>query len=147
LPAWGIAGLALILLLAAGNLFLWGRLTRSEVLTGPQGMRAVALQSADAAPGAGGIVIISADGQDGVLVVDRLPQLPEGQQYQVWLFKGGENTPGPVFSVDESGYRGVRIRAPESLLVYESVQVTVEPSEGGARPSGDLVLTGSLHNR
>jgi anti-sigma-K factor RskA len=146
LSAWGMAGLALILILAVGNVFLWQRAARPGVLTGPQGMRAVALQAAQADAIASGIVIISADGQDGVLVVDELPQLPEGQQYQVWLFRDGQSTAGPAFSVDESGYRGVRILAPESLLSYQSIQVTVEPGEGSLRPSGTVVLAGSLHN-
>jgi anti-sigma-K factor RskA len=109
-------------------------------------MRAVALQAAALVPEAGGFVIISADGQNGVLVVDELPQLPDGQQYQVWLFRDGEITRGPAFSVDETGYRGVRILAPESLLVYQSVRITVETAEGSPRPTGESVLEGSLHN-
>ncbi len=146
LPAWGTAALALILVLAVGNLFLWQRASRPEVLTGPQGMRAVALENTEAAPGAGGIVIISANGENGVLVVDRLPQLPDGQEYQIWLFRDGQSTAGPAFSVDESGYRGVRIQAPESLLVYQSVQVTVEAAGGSPLPADQPVLEGSLHN-
>jgi anti-sigma-K factor RskA len=146
LPAWGFASLALILVLAVSNLLLWQRLSRADVLTGPEGMRAVALQGAQADSISSGIVIISADGQNGVLVVDELPQLPDGQQYQIWLFRDGQSTAGPLFSVDESGYRGVRILAPDSLLSYQSIQVTVEPAEGSPKPTGEVVLEGSLHN-
>jgi hypothetical protein len=51
-----------------------------------------------------------------------------------------------VFSVDESGYRGMRIEAPESLFTYLAVRVTIEPTGGSAQPAGEEVLRGSLFN-
>jgi anti-sigma-K factor RskA len=146
-PVWGIVSLVLILALSVSSLLLWQRINRLEVLTGPQGMRAIALHNSDSAPQASGFVIISVDGQDGVLVVDALPQLGPEQQYQVWLLHDGDSTSGGVFSVDESGYRGLRLRAPQSLLWYSAVQVTIEPLDGSATPTGQPVLDGWLHNR
>jgi anti-sigma-K factor RskA len=149
LPVWGAVSLLLIVALAAANLLLWQRISNLEVLTGPLGMRAVALHNnAEAAPQASGFVIISADGQNGVLVVDALPVLDPAQQYQAWLMRDGQSTPGPAFSVDESGYRGARIEAPESLLSYTEILITIEPVEGaGAIPTGEQVLNGSLHSQ
>ena len=148
LPAWGAISLALIVALTASNLLLWQRLNDREVFTGPLGMRAIALNNDPAmAPQGSGIVIISADGEDGVVVVDALPQLDPAKQYQVWLVHDGETTRGPAFSVDERGYRGARIVAPESLLWYTDVLITIEPIEGaGASATGEQVLSGSLHN-
>ena len=146
IPVFGILGIVLILALSATSLLLWQQLNRSEVLTGPRGMRAIALNSSDTAPQSSGIVIISADGGNGVLVVDEFKQLDPTLQYQVWLIKDGEVTPGPAFSVDESGYRGMRIQAPESLRSYSTILVTIEPTNGGASPTGPQVLSGSLHN-
>src|SRR5574341_2116184 len=60
-PVWGIVGLLLILALAVTSLLLWQRVNRLEVLTGPQGMRAIALHSTTVAPQASGFVIISAN--------------------------------------------------------------------------------------
>jgi anti-sigma factor RsiW len=145
-PVWGIASLLLILALAAASLLLWQRVSRLEVLSGPQGMRAIALHSTEAAPQASGFVVISADGQNGLLVVDALPQLDPERQYQVWLIRDGQTTPGAAFSVDPSGYRGVRIVTPESLLTYSAIRITIEPVEGSALPTGEQVLDGSLHN-
>lgn len=146
LPVGGIIALLLIAALAVSNLLLWQRLQNLEVLSGPQGMRAVALQSTDAAPQASGFMVIGADGRNGVLVVDQMPPLEEGHEYQLWLRRDGQDTSGGVFDVDESGYRGLRVEAPLSLLSYSACRVTIEPVGGSASPTGEEVLAGSLFN-
>lgn len=149
LPAWGVVSLLLIAGLAAGDVLLWQRVNNPGVYTGPLGMRAVALNNnAAAAPQASGIVIISADGQNGVLVVDELAELDATKQYQVWLYHGDQATRGPAFNVDKTGYRGTRIIAPDSLLSYSSIRVTIEPVNGaGPSSTGEQVLGGPLHNQ
>ncbi|HKY55389.1 MAG TPA: anti-sigma factor [Anaerolineales bacterium] len=146
MPVGGIIGLLLVLVLLVSNLLLWQRLNNLEVLTGPLGMRAITLQNTAAAPNASGFVIISSDGDNGVLVVDELPQLDEQYEYQLWLERNGSKISGAVFPVDESGYRGMRIEAPETLLLFSSVRVTIEPAGGSEQPTGDTVLDGSLFN-
>lgn len=146
-PVGALAGLLLIVLLAFSNLLLWQKVNNLDVLTGPRGMRAVALQSTDAAPEASGVVIISADGKNGVLVVDKLPPLDKAHEYQLWLVRDAINTSGAVFSVDEDGYKGVRLTAPESLLSYTAVKITIEPAGGSTEPDGEQVMNGSLFNR
>ena len=144
LPVWGLASLLLIMALAGFSFFLWQRLDRLEFSTSPGGMRAVPLSATDAAPLATGFVLISADGEDGALVVDGLPSLGEEQEYQLWLIRDGERTSGAVFSTDENDYGGTRIRAPLSLLEYSAVGVTIEPAGGSSHPTGQQVLAGPL---
>lgn len=146
IPVSAVIGLAVITMLSISNLLLWQRLNHPDVLTGPLGMRAIALQNTAAAPQASGIVIISSDGENGVLVVDELSQLDAGHEYQLWLVRGDQNTSAAVFSVDETGYRGMRIEAPESLIVYSAVRITIEPAGGSPQPVGEEVLHGSLSN-
>lgn len=146
IPVGAFAGLLVILLLAVSNLMLWQRLNRLEVITGPLGMRAIVLENTSAAPGASAFVVMGADGRNGVLVVDHLQPLEEGQEYQIWLLKDGVRTSGGTFSVDEDGYRGMRLSAPESLLTYSDVSVSVEPAGGSPAPTGPQVLRGSLFN-
>lgn len=145
-PVGAIMGLVLIVVLLASNILLWQRLNHLEVLTGPLGMRAITLQNTKEAPQASGFVIISADGTDGVLVVDELPVLAADREYQVWLVRGEQHTSGAVFSVNESGYRGMRLEAPESLLSYSAIRVTIEPAGGSPQPADEEVLRGSLFN-
>jgi len=146
LPAGVLVGLLLIVALAISTLLLWQRINNLEVLAGPRGMRAIALQNTDMAPEASGFVVISADGQNGVLVVDHLPQLDPQREYQLWLERDTRSESGAVFSVDAKGYRGVRIEATESLLVYSTVRITIEPAGGNRGPTGEQVLGGSLFN-
>lgn len=145
-PAGAIMGLVLIVILVASNILLWQRLNNLEVLAGPLGMRAITLQNTNVAPQSSAFVIISSDGEHGVLVVDELPQLEAGREYQLWLVRGEESTSGAVFSVDETGYRGMRIEAPESLFNYSAVRVTIEAEGGSEQPEGEEVLNGSLFN-
>lgn len=146
LPAWGLASLFLIVALAGFSFSLWQRMDRLEFSTSPGGMRAVPLSPPDAASAATGFVLISADGENGALVVDGLPPLGEDQEYQLWLVKNGERTSGAVFSTDENHYGGTRIRAPLSLLEYSAVGITVEPAGGSSHPTGQQVLAGPLMN-
>jgi len=144
--AGSFAGLLLILLLALSNVYLWQRLNHPEYMTGPLGMKAVPLQNTDAATSSSAFVIVSGDGENGVLVVDHLPPLDASQEYQVWLVREGVTTSAGTFAVDEEGYRGMRLTAPDSLLSYASVFVTVEPEGGSVAPTGAKVLNGSLFN-
>jgi anti-sigma-K factor RskA len=146
LPAWSLASLFFILVLGGFSLSLWQRVDRLEYATSPGGMRAVPLTASDATSEATGYVLISADGQDGALVVDGLPPLGENQQYQLWLTREGQKTSGAIFSTDENDYGGTRIRVPRSLLEYSSVGVTIEPTGGSPQPTGPRVLGGPLFN-
>ena len=146
LPAWGLASLLLIVGLAASSFILWQRVNNLQVATAPGGMRAVSLSATDAAPSATGFVLMSADGEDGAVIVDGLPPLGESQQYQVWLIRDGQRTSGAVFSTDEKHYGGMRIRAPRSLLEYSAVGITIEPAGGSTQPTGKQVLAGLLPN-
>ena len=145
LPVWSVASLLLIVALTGFSLLLWQRVNQIEFSTSA-GMRAVPLSPADAASTATGFVLISADGDDGALVVDGLPPLGEEQQYQLWLIKDGQRTSGAVFSTDENSYGGTRIRAPLSLLEYSEVGITIEPFGGSLQPTGERVLGGPLFN-
>jgi len=145
-PVWGLASLCFIIALAGLNLFLWQRLNQSQIFMSPDGMRAVPLSSPDSASKATGFVLISMDGDSGALVVDGLPPLENGQQYQLWLVRDGQRTSGAVFSTDERSYGGTRIRAPGSLLKYSAVDITIEPTGGSPQPTGAVVLGGPLFN-
>lgn len=147
LPAWGLASLCLIALLAGFNVLLWQRLNQLEDYTAPGGMRAAPLSATVVGSAATGFVLISADGDDGALVVDGLPPLGDAQQYQLWLIRDGQKTSGAVFSTDEKAYGGTRIRAPGSLLEYSAVEITIEPTGGSSQPTGENVLSGPLSKR
>jgi len=146
LPVWGLASLALLIVLGAFGLMLWQRLDHLEFITSAGGMRAIPLSGTDQVPGATGFVIVGADGRSGALIVDELSPLGEDKQYQLWLVRDGERTSGAVFSTDENNYGGTRIKAPDSLLEYSAVEITIEPAGGSPQPTGTIVLGGPLFN-
>jgi anti-sigma-K factor RskA len=136
--------LFLVLALVFGSLWLRQQITPAQKAIGPEGMQALSLTSTEVVPGASGFIIISADGRNGALVLDRLPQLDPAQQYQLWLVRDGQRTSGAVLSVDQSGYGGTRVVAPEPLFSYSSAEVTIEPAGGSPTPTGDPILWVSL---
>jgi anti-sigma-K factor RskA len=136
--------LGLIIVLAFFNLAVWQRLKQVETATAPGGMSAIPLSGTNETPRATGFIVIGVDGKNGALVVDRLPPLNEGQQYQLWLIRDGRTISGAVFSTDEESYGGTRIEIAESLFEYSAVDVTIEPVGGSLRPTGTKVLGGRL---
>jgi anti-sigma-K factor RskA len=98
----------------------------------------------DAAPKATGKLLISMDGEYGTLVVDGLPPLDAGHQYQLWLIRDGQRTSGGLLTVNAHGYGVLEISAPEPLVRYPSLGVTIEPMGGSPGPTGEKVLGGDL---
>lgn len=141
-PVWGMVSLILIVVLGASNLFLWQRLNQVE--DNQNRLATVSLMGTDLAPGATGMLVISADGEHGTLVVDGLPVLDASQQYQLWLIRDGRRTSGGVFSVDDEGYGSVWISSPDPLASYQAVGITKEPNGGSPAPTGERVLGGEL---
>jgi len=143
-PAWGLAGLILIVALIISNLWLWGQLSRPQAVTEPGFMQTITLTGTQVAPQATGLLVVSADGEHGTLVVDGLAPLSEQQQYQLWLIQDGQRTSGGVFSVSDEGYGSLWISSPEPLATYAAFGVTIEPAGGSPGPTGDKVLGSPL---
>jgi len=142
-PAWGVAGLLVILILGVSNFWLRQQLNQQAE---PQTeiMRTVALSGTAVVPDASGLVVISLDGEHGTLVVDGLPPLDESHQYQLWLIEDGQRQSGGVFSVDQEGYGALWVSSPEPLSNYSAIGITIEPAGGSPGPTGDKVMGGSL---
>jgi len=126
-PRWRPALLLAILILAIGNVYFWREATRPS----PNAWRRISLAPTDD---------ISADGQNGAIIVDKLAPLGEDQQYQLWLIADGERTSGAVFSVPADGYQTVLVESPRPLREYEAFGITIEPAGGSPGPTGDRVL-------
>lgn len=141
---WGAIALAAFVVLLAGNIWLWSQVRHLSQNTQNAGFQVVRMQGAGTAESAKGVMIVTANGRYGTLVVDSLPVLGEEQQYQLWLIAGGERTSGGVFSVDRWGYGAVVINAPLPLNAYNDFGVTIEPAGGSPGPTGEKVLGGSF---
>jgi anti-sigma-K factor RskA len=96
----------------------------------------IPLQSVAAANQTGIMYMRPAEGS-AMLVVDRMPQLPAGQVYQLWFAAETATVPMGTFSVDEAGHKVVMLST--ALAPYTKFMITVEPAGGAARP-GPVVL-------
>ena len=142
-PVWNAVSLLLIIVLASSSFLLWRQVNR-QAAPSQEIMRTIYLTGTEAAPGATGLLVVSLDGSHGTLVVDKLPNLDDQRQYQLWLIdQNGSRTSGGVFSVRE-GYGSVWVSSPEPLIQYPAFGVTIEPSGGSAAPTGERVLGGEL---
>jgi anti-sigma-K factor RskA len=144
LTAWSVVSLVLILVLALGSVYLWQRINLLEQSSRPGGMYAFSLNGTDTLPDAAGYLIVGADGENGAVIVDKLPPLDPEMEYQLWLIREGEFTSGASLAVDEMGYGGRRVSAPDNLLTYSAVSMTIEPAGGSTSPTGEIVLVGTL---
>lgn len=139
-PVWAVASILLIIFLGASNLFLLSRVNSVSQEHVTVNLPVINLNGTDVTPDATGVIVVSADGEHGTLIVDRLPILNESRQYQLWLIKNGERVSGGVFSVSKDGYGSLWVDSKEQLSSYSGFGITIEPRGGSPGPTGDKVL-------
>lgn len=137
-PAWTVLSVILVLALSVSTFLLWQQV--DELQRTQRGLTTIPLTGTESTPSATGIVVMSLDGEHGTLVVDRLPQLDDGHEYQLWLIKDGERADGGVFSVGDDGYSSLWVSAPDPLSSYTDFGITIEPAGGSPGPTGAKVL-------
>lgn len=142
-PVWAGVSLVLVIALAATNFLLWRQVRQAEERSA-LAFTTLEMKSDVAAPEAEGLIVITPDGRYGTLVVNGLPALPDDRQYQLWLVQGEQRISGGVFSVANSGYGALLVKAPQPLSEYSRFGVTIEPYGGSPGPTGDRVLAGSF---
>jgi anti-sigma-K factor RskA len=143
-PAWGIAAMLLVLVLAAGNVAQWVRGASGPKGTGAPGLDTIILVGVNTGQGAYGTVVLDSKDNGGVLAMRGLPRLDVSHQYQLWLVKDGERRSGGVFSVDEDGYGNLLLAIPRDFKGFTAIGISVEPAGGSPAPTGVRVATGKL---
>ena len=82
-----------------------------------------------------------------ILVVDGLPELEDGQVYQVLLIRGSEHDTADTFSVTAEGSYALIIESPSPMEIFDAVGVSIEPEGGSQQRTGDIVLFGDIENK
>ncbi len=84
-------------------------------------------------PKAVAVSVWNQSSQDGVLVVENLPALPKGKDYQLWVIDPQSGAPisAGVFKVDQKGSVRTSIKPNRPVIEAGKFAVTVE-KEGGA---------------
>lgn len=141
-PAWALAGaFVLILALLAGT---FAAVRQNQAQLAANQFKVVQLAGSPVASTANGWIVVSQDGQSGTLIVQNLPPLQPGKQYQLWLIQDGKRSSGGVFSVDSRGYASIWVYSPNPLVQYQQFGITIEPEGGSLGPTGAKVLGGKF---
>lgn len=75
-----------------------------------------------------------------VFTVTRLPPLPAGRAYQLWLVVEGRPTSVGVFTLDAEGRAHAVLDPPPLAAPPTGALVTLEPAGGAMQPSGPVYL-------
>lgn len=101
----------------------------------------ISLAATPNAPSARGQLVVGTPGQS-VLVVGALPPPASGQVYEAWVIGPGGPLPAGTFTTTPDGHGALVLsRPPRSGQV---VAVTNEPAPGGEKPSGKVLLKGTV---
>jgi hypothetical protein len=147
---WLTAATVIVVLLVA-NVWLAEELTRyasaapGQVAATPDiidaTLHTITLQSTSSDYHAKGMLLVSADGKKGMLVVDGLPNISVAHVYQAWLGEKQQPNSGGILNVNDKGYGWVEITDPDHPLhEYRYFGVTIEPPGGSIFPTGDSIL-------
>ena len=100
------------------------------------------LFGAEAAPQASATLIQEPGVGSAFLLVNGLPTLPEGQEYQVWKITGQGPASAGIFSSTDSVEQLVNV--PTDFFGADGVGASIEPRGGSPQPTGDIVLLGNF---
>ncbi len=153
---WAAAGIAALIAVVIGLVALSlqeeNRRVRRELaeasditaLLGAPGMQFVSLEGIEPNGQAFGKVVLDPDLGAGVVYMYRLPQTPEGMEYQLWVMREGKPTSAGVFTVTENGSAMLRMDELADPTGIASFQVTIESEGGEISPTGMMYLTGPV---
>ena len=141
-----LAGAAMLVI----GLFSWSMLLQGEVqeLQGrvqslqsqPQGPQMIALGGEGTKQGARA-ELVTLEGDRAVLVAEKMPPVPEGKTYQIWVIKGDTPRPSGLFEPKGGSIAAVVENPVEGA---DAVAVTVEPEGGSKKPTTDPMLVGKV---
>jgi anti-sigma-K factor RskA len=112
----------------------------TSILSAPD-LRRVDLAGQPGAPAAAARAFWSR-AQGLVLTATRLPDLPRGRTYQLWVLTAGPPVSAGLFETDAAGGATVVFDTPVGLPTPTGLAVSVEPAGGVPAPTGAIVLAG-----
>ena len=138
LPVTLWAAAAVVLLAVSLGVLAWNLQLRQAER--PRAAETIALQPAEAAPGASAQLTYLEDRQVMIVAFRDLPALSPGQVYQLWLFRGDAPIPSGVF-----GPSRTECAVAADPAEYRALAVTREPGPlGSPGPTGEPIFQAPL---
>lgn len=113
----------------------------SNILETP-GMQFVDLKGVEPNTQSFGKVVVDPKQGNAVVYMYRLPQVPKGMEYQLWVMRDGKPTSAGVFTVNEDGSAMLTLKDMPDDDQQPAFLVTIEPEGGQPAPTGMMYLTG-----
>jgi anti-sigma-K factor RskA len=114
-----------------------------QFLSAPE-VHSVQLAGLGPTPEAKGKLFWNPTTRRGLLITFGLPKTAADKAYELWGIAGNEPVPAGVFIVDERGQARFQVPQLADGRNFDKFAVTLEPAGGVAKPSGPMVLLGSL---
>ncbi len=112
-----------------------------EVIADPA-YKAVVLRGTGKSPGSIGLVYYNAATREIFLDINRLPEAPAGQQYQLWAMSGGKAVDAGTLAPEKLNEGLVKLNP---IGGAQSFQLTLEKAGGAPAPSAsETYMTGGL---
>jgi len=89
-----------------------------------------------------GILLVSRDGNRGVIMVAGMKPPSPSMDYHVWLMRGQDKLWVGQVGVDSQGWGTVSLQLPQSIMDFEKVELTA--GSNPVDPEKNMVLQGSL---
>jgi anti-sigma-K factor RskA len=114
-----------------------------RLLSAPQ-VRLVHLTGLGPSPGATGQLLWNPVTRAGLLSTAGLPPTPPDRIYELWAIAGDEPITAGIFPVDEGRHALLRLSPLPTTKRFNKFAVTLEPAGGVPKPTGPMLLLGSL---
>ncbi|MBN4056805.1 anti-sigma factor [bacterium AH-315-J21] len=114
----------------------------ATILLGKPCTRLVDLAGVEPNPQAFAKLFLHPDEDFGVFYAYKLPDVPEGREYQAWIKHDSVTQSVGVFTVQNDGYALLKFRGLPTVASIDSFMVTIEPIGGVKEPTGMRYLLG-----
>ena len=90
------------------------------------------------------VVVWDAGKQEGLVKLDKLPKLPAGKDYQLWVLDPSYKQPvsAGVVAADASGFARTVFKPAQEIHGADHFAVSIEKAGGSVAPQGQIVLVG-----
>lgn len=133
---------AAVTMLADRNAELESQLAQARDVVDVLSQPDVRIVELDSPAGTRARLLYGPETDEAALVLDGLADLPEDEAYQLWVMHAGTPLPDRVFRPDQEGRAVVSVE--RGVVGADAVAVTVEPREGSAEPTSDILIQGGL---
>jgi anti-sigma-K factor RskA len=117
--------------------------TSIQFLSDPHA-QSVHLKGLAPSPGAVGHLLWTPESGKGILITQGLPKNTPDKVYELWAIAGDEPVPAGTFSVEDKPHTLLKIPSLPQGKPFDKFAVTLEPAGGVPKPTGPMLLLGSL---